>query len=572
MTAPATAGALPRGAPGVDIEWVSADRPVPAARRTDVAAFVGFASRGPAHEPTRIGSSSQFRAVFGGHDARFWLAHAVDGFFANGGDTCWVVRVVDPDTAAPATASLPGTPGTLSVTATATSGGGWANGTRLVVDVDADRFTLTIDSPAGREAWPDLSLDGDSARFAGTLVNDESRGSRIIRLGVPPTPGLSSGGTRLSGGRDGLATVGLRHLLGDGGRPDTPLGLAALDALAEVSLVALPDAVPRDVRRTPVPPAPQPVPCCSEATTLPPTTLPPTTLPPTTPPDAGEQPPGWTREEVGASCATLLDSCARHHRFALLDVPDARVQPDGAIAWRDHLGLRSNAGAFGCLVYPWILTADPLGAPGDVMAGPTCGHVAGIVARSDRAVGVHKAPANETVAGALDVAYVVDDPALGRLNDRSVDTVATRPGRGIRLMGARTLAGDPAWRYTNVRRLVSMVELSLETLLAWLVFEPNLGSLSAEVEREVRAFLTALWERGALDGARVEDAFSVRCVPSNSGAQDADPGRLLCLIGLQPPLPAEFVTVRVAVTEAGVQVDGEQGRQVRSVSGGSSAR
>ena len=103
MTMPA--GTVAR-APGVSVEWVSADVPVPAAVRTDVAGFIGLAQRGPVHQPVRLASWSQFQAVFGGYDPRGWLAYAVNGFFANGGDACWVVRVVDPATAQAASADL----------------------------------------------------------------------------------------------------------------------------------------------------------------------------------------------------------------------------------------------------------------------------------------------------------------------------------------------------------------------------------------------------------------------------------------------------------------------------------
>jgi phage tail sheath protein FI len=137
-------------------------------------------------------------------------------------------------------------------------------------------------------------------------------------------------------------------------------------------------------------------------------------------------------------------------------------------------------------------------------------------------------------------------------------------------MGARTLDPGSTWRYVNVRRLISMIELSLESALAWLVFEPNTPALQADVEREVRAFLLTLWQRGALDGAQATDAMTVRCDATTTTQDDAAAGRLICLIGVQPPVPAEFVTVRIAVTEAGVQVTGEQGRQVASAPGGPS--
>ena len=126
-------------------------------------------------------------------------------------------------------------------------------------------------------------------------------------------------------------------------------------------------------------------------------------------------------------------------------------------------------------------------------------------------------------------------------------------------MSARTLDQGTTWMYVNVRRLISMIELSLESSLAWLVFEPNTPSLQAVVEREIRAFLLSLWQRGALDGAQATDAMTVRCDDTTTTPDDVAAGRLICLIGVQPPIPAAFVTVRIAITQSGVQVMGEQG-------------
>ena len=139
------------------MEWVSADVPVPAAVRTDVAGFVGLARRGPAHQPVRLSSWSQYQAVFGGYDPRGWLAYAVNGFFANGGDACWVVRVVDPATAqsAAAHAALRRTGPASAVAATAISPGRWADGTRLTtVDLGSGLFSLLVDSPAPGRSGP----------------------------------------------------------------------------------------------------------------------------------------------------------------------------------------------------------------------------------------------------------------------------------------------------------------------------------------------------------------------------------------------------------------------------------
>ncbi|HEY6000572.1 MAG TPA: hypothetical protein VI078_14900 [bacterium] len=72
--------------------------------RMDVAVFVGFAETGPLHLPVAVEDAQQFQSIFGGNVRLAWdrlrgrwtyahLAPAVNCFFANGGDRCWVVRV-----------------------------------------------------------------------------------------------------------------------------------------------------------------------------------------------------------------------------------------------------------------------------------------------------------------------------------------------------------------------------------------------------------------------------------------------------------------------------------------------
>jgi len=565
-----TMPAAPR-APGVDVEWVSADVPVPAAVRTDVAGFVGIAQRGPDHQPVRISGWSQFQTVFGGYDPRAWLAFAVNGFFANGGDACWVVRVVDPDTAKPATADLPAAPSQPAVTATATSEGSWADGTRLTsVDLGNGAFSLSVDSPVAQEVWPELSLNSTAARYFGTVVNDPVRGSQVVNLSTPakgpPVTAVRSGTVTLSGGADGLATLQPGHLSGDS-PPGKTWGLAALDNVQEVGVVAIPDAInhPAEPARPAPPPLPAPG-CCDPAPAQP------VGAAGAPPPTASEQPPQLSPGQITSLYNILLVSCATRRRFALLDEPSAADRPDNAIGWAQTLQASSTAAAFGCLGYPWILGPDPFGSAGDVLATPVSGHLAGVFARNDLTVGVHKAPANATVVVARDVAWAVDSPAHAQLNAASVSVITVRPGRGIRLMGARTLDPGPTWRYVNVRRLISMIELSLESALSWLVFEPNSPATRSAVEREVRAFLLTLWQRGALDGAQATDAMTVRCDDTTTTADDAAAGRLICLVGVQPPIPAEFVTVRIAISEAGVQVMGEQGRTALPAPGGPSGQ
>ena len=99
--------------------------------------------------------------------------------------------------------------------------------------------------------------------------------------------------------------------------------------------------------------------------------------------------------------------------------------------------------------------------------------MAGIWARNDNERGVHKAPANEVVRGALDLEMQITKGEQDLLNPNGINCIRAFPGRGIRVWGARTLSSDPSWRYINVRRLFNFVEKSIEGGTQWVVFEPN---------------------------------------------------------------------------------------------------
>jgi phage tail sheath protein FI len=46
-------------------------------------------------------------------------------------------------------------------------------------------------------------------------------------------------------------------------------------------------------------------------------------------------------------------------------------------------------------------------------------------------------------------------------------------------------------------------------------------------------------------GAKPEDAFFVRCDRTTMTQNDLDNGRLICLVGISPVKPAEFVIFRI---------------------------
>lgn len=239
----------------------------------------------------------------------------------------------------------------------------------------------------------------------------------------------------------------------------------------------------------------------------------------------------------------MIEHCERtQFRFAILDAPPGK-DPDGIKDWRLAAGFDPQHG-HGALYYPWLKIDDPLN-PGRRISIPPSGHIAGIYGRSDAQRGVHKAPANETVAGVIDLDFNVTKGEQGMLNPLGINCIRQFPGRGIRVWGARTLAlTDPAWRYINVRRLFNYVEASVERSMQWVVFEPNDVYLWGKVHRDISAFLRTVWRSGALFGVDPNQAFYVKCDEELNPAEIRDQGIMICEIGMAPVKPAEFVVFR----------------------------
>ncbi len=233
----------------------------------------------------------------------------------------------------------------------------------------------------------------------------------------------------------------------------------------------------------------------------------------------------------------------RSYRIAVLDSP-----PNLDIA--GVRGLKSLIDSkYAALYYPWIRVANPLASTDPTMPTeidlPPSGFVCGIYARNDIQRGVYKAPANETVTGALGLQRDVRFGEQEVLNPLGINCIRALPNRGIRVWGARTLSSDPEWKYVNVRRYFLYLEASIDRGSQWAVFEPNGERLWANIRTTVSDFLYTEWLNGALLGANPKEAFFVRCDRSTMSQNDLDNGRLICLVGVAALKPAEFVIFRI---------------------------
>ena len=254
-------------------------------------------------------------------------------------------------------------------------------------------------------------------------------------------------------------------------------------------------------------------------------------------------------EALIAHCELLKD------RIAILDAAENTTSvPDFIDPAAGYINDVVSRNGFAALYTPWyksaveyIDTADNNTIKTKQIFIPPSGALAGIYARNDRERGVHKAPANIQVRGALALKVNYSGREQALLNPKGINCIREFPGRGILVWGARTMASDPLWKYVSVRRLLIFLEISIYEGTKWVLFEANTQVLWAKVRQSIENFLMQQWRNGALMGSRPRDAFFVRCgYPDTMTQEDITNGRLICEVGVATMRPAEFIFFRIS--------------------------
>ncbi|MPV48640.1 phage tail sheath family protein [Pseudactinotalea sp. HY160] len=509
--------------PGVYVEEVEAgSRPIEGVG-TAVAAFVGLAEQGPVNEPTLVSNWTQFAEAFGDFIPGSYLAHAVYGYFQNGGGNCYVVRIG----AEPAGGSgkgsrkqITGPPQRELAGFLVTAKESTTKKISIAVEDSADdkagedKFKLVIKV----DGKPAETFDGVTTKKGGdnvaTKVSAESKiitieqvaqGSAVMKPTkgevelITPEPAPEPPSTERLGADDYVGDAAERT------------GFAGLEAIEDVTMLAVPDLM------------------------------------------AAYEQGAIDLEGVQAVQLAMISHCElMGDRMAILD-PPPNLNAQQIKEWRvDGAGYDSK---YATLYWPYIKVFDP--ASGAATFVPPSGHMAGVWARSDDTRGVHKAPANEVVRGAISLQTTITRAEHDLLNPVGINCVRSFPGRGIRIWGARTLSSDPAWRYLNVRRLFNYLEKSILIGTQWVVFEPNDDALWARIQRTIASFLVNEWRKGALFGLSPDEAFYVKCDRETNPAEAIDAGQVLCQIGVAPVKPAEFVIFQLAQFSGGASLVSE---------------
>ena len=504
--------ARPASAPGLAFEAV---RPPPdeSPLRTDVAAFAGATHRGPIGVAIRVEGWRGYVREYGGLDRALDLPYAVRGYFDNGGQVAWIVRLAGPATAATAAWDARGLADLPSdrLRIDAASPGAWSEGLRVAITYRGRTATgqPTVDL---RIRARDGEVEELRAIGAGELIDRVAAQSRMIRIAaLPPGPAQPA-----------RAFAALTLVLSGGaevapGAADYGTALDRLDELPEVALVALPDL----------------------------------------------------HATVGAAAPHLLAEAAARaevlrDRLVLVDLPPRspgeRWYADRIAAWIEGTLERTTRDLDGttpmwraaALYHPWIRVADPLGgaARPDRVISPL-GHVAGQISQLDRDRGAHATPANARLSGLTDLDEDYDDAEHGVLNEAGVDLVRCVPALGFAVMGGRTLDRTPANRFVAHRRLIHRLVRAIRRVAEPLVFETNGPALWFAFVRAITAVLLAAWRGGALAGGRPEEAFEVVCDDTTNPPGEIDAGRCVCAVALAPAIPMEFILIRVALSRDG---------------------
>lgn len=492
---------------------------------TTVTILVGETERGPVG-PTRIGSAAQYARLFGGYSrldatsvqVNLFMPYAVRGFFDNGGESAYVLRLVSGMPTA-ATASRPLTADSSDSSAPtamlmASGPGVWAEGVRIAVtdatDGDPNRFNLFVFYQA-----PGAIAHSEVERFEGlspdpgdkNYIVNQLAGSAFVRwngeLFRPASVG-DPAATPPGAALDGTAGTGGDAMVG---AADYDAALATLDDVEDAALIV----------------------CASD----------------------GMLNAVTEAEHNGLINAVLayVESRPLQDLFLVADAPRSTAAGDpvanavgaarAGIEASDHLAL----------YWPHIVVNDPVGlGRNPTRPIPAAGHVAGIYGRTDRKRGVWKTPAgvDATVVGAVGLDFNIIDRDQERMNPHGPNALREIPGAGRVVWAARTRQPDTEWRYINVRRTAMFLTKSIHNGIQWAVFEPNDEKLWAKLRRTIDMFLETLFRGGALVGETSCEAYFVKCGAETTTPSDQALGIVNVLVGFAPLRPTEFVILTIS--------------------------
>lgn len=501
--------------PGVYVSEGPFSTTVPTGSAVAPTAFIGTASRGPI-VPTRVDSWNQYKSIYGDLTNNSDLGYAVYHFFANGGRTAYVTRVVSSSDNKAQTASITDTTaGVDRFKVRAKSPGTWANyaaatasttetGLRVVLTAGLrNGVSETLSGGTGTpltfnmnvffngtqvESWSEVSLDPDANQYLPTTVNNYSKYVDVIDY--------DTGGGVVAAGASYALDYGTYTLSGASANAvvdaDWENAVDGLDALTGEILINL----------------------------------------------------------VGQSTKARVDYATtyaetRGNGFVIID-PSASATDTSTIT---TLVDSYNKSSYGAVFYPLLKMPDPARSGAATLRNTfPGGAVAGLFTRVEGERTTAKAPAGYSydLRNAFGLVTSFTDSQVGTLYDAHVNTLKSIPGGAVIINGARTLRKTDITKFIPVRRSLNFIKTNIESIANFSVFEPNGERVWTDIKVRLSRFLSEFWSSGGLKGSSAAEAYYIICDETNNPPYAIENGELHVEVGVAMQSPAEFIIINIS--------------------------
>jgi len=370
---------------------------------------------------------------------------------------------------------------------------------------ESDRFDLAISEDGTYlESFPSLSMDESDPRYVQAIVNDSRFGSNFVRITDQHLPGAlvpSPQVAQLTGGDDGLTGLDDTDFAGsEAGKT----GLHALDQVQDLSLLLVPGRATAAVHNAMV-----------------------------------------------AYCEVDRDGTV----FAVLD-PPANQSATDIVTYVTGTAALGELTEFAAIYWPRVLVLNPAKSvfgPGDKLAVPPSGIIAGVYSRTDsgRPGGVYDPPAGidkGRMFGVLgfETDEVLEEAKRDLVYPKRINPLTTGPGLPRYIDGSHTLKASGNFPYVAERRGVIFIERSLKQGLQFARHKNNTEGLRAQVRRTITAFLLTQMNNGAFRSREPAKAFFVDVSETLNTPSVIFAGKLIARIGLATNKPAEFIVLRIS--------------------------
>jgi phage tail sheath protein FI len=579
--------------PGVYIEEIPSGVRTITGVATSITAFLGRAPRGPIDDPVTINSFADFDRRFGGLVSGYPMGYAVKDFYLNGGSTALIVRLYKrADEEEDGVARLE----VGKLTLKASSPGKWGDKLRAAIEVVSDPEAKAAQGLAAGDDLFNLTVTdtspGGSTETIQNLAVKEKAVRRVDKVLAAESSLVRWDGDTWPLDDDPAAITGITAEKDDATAKEETVGAAEKDfqekknAWVAEKNAATPDEDKVKAAKTKMDDAAK---ALDKARAEVGTTETKREAADSEPLDQGTFegdadkktgmqalvkadlfnllciPPDIANGDVpGPVYQTAMQFCAEHRAMLIVDSPAAwsknREEAAGrAKAGLTDLGLTGAAARNAALYFPRVRQANPL-HDGRIEVFVPCGIIAGVMARTDTARGVWKAPAglDATLAGVAGLDAELNDLENGMLNPLGINCLRAFPIYGRVVWGARTLRGADQladeYKYVPVRRLALYIEESLYRGTKWVVFEPNDEPLWAQIRLNIGAFMHNLFRQGAFQGATPRDAYFVKCDKETTTQNDINLGIVNIVVGFAPLKPAEFVIIKLQQMAGQIEV------------------